>query len=243
MSQIQKNEDLKPILTKLKEAKRVVNVAREDVPFALKEGWGIKRREALDTIGTLTKQLKQLVIPGHLVGIYVTGTEDVLGALSTLVINYDGLQINADKLYLDVAEELKPTFGSDHMVKLDTFMKLTQLYYESGRAFEIQELSPLHYSEVECPKNKDLVDYVKTQIRGAVGDELAIRVLTRALLDGILNRELSGRYIPVMITQASDADKNALSKLFIKTIDLDLKTIEDATKENLMKTVKRALTQ
>ena len=243
MPPLPKNDNIAPILKQLKEAKRTVDVAREDVPYSVREGWGLKRREALDTIGTLNKQLKQIVVPGHLIGVYFTGPEDVLAALSTLLLTYDGLQVNANQAYIDIAEELKPTFGSDHTVKLDTFMKLNNLYYGLAKEFELQELPPLQYSEVFVAKFGDLVEYVKTQIRGAVGDELAIKVLTRSLLDGILKRELSGRYIPVMVTQASDADKNAFSKLFIKTTDLEVKTIEEATKETLMKTVKKALTQ
>lgn len=239
----QKNEQIGPILRQLNEARKIVDVPREDVPYAVKEGWGLKRRDALDTIQTLKKKLKDLVIPSHLVGLYVTGPNEVLEALSGLIGTYEGLSVNANQAYLDIAEELKPTFGSDHMVKLDTFMKLNNLYYGLAKEYELQELPPLQYSETECPKFPDLVDYVKTQIRTAIGDRLAVKVLTRAILNGILKNELSGKYIPIMVTQASDADKNALNKLFIKTTDLELKTIEEATKETLMKIVKKALAQ
>ena len=239
----QKNDSIVPILKQLKEAKRIVDVPREDVPYQVKEGWGLKRREALDTIQTLNKQLKHIVIPGHLVGVYVTGLQDAVEALGDLITNYDGIFINANQVYLDIAEELKLAFGSDHNVKLDTFMKLTNLYYGLAKEFELQETPPLNYSEVVVPKFKDLVDYVKIQIRGAVGDSLATNVLTRSILDGILKRELSGRYIPVMVVQASDSDKNAFNKLFIKTTDLEVKTTEEATKETLMRTVKKALAQ
>lgn len=229
------------ILDAITAAKKLIDTPWDEVPFNVREGWGIGRRNAEETVLNSTKQIQKLSIPTRLVGLYVTGTLEALSAMRELMEKEGGLVINANKIYLDIAKDLEPTYGTDRLFKINTFMQLVTLYRNLAEDFGTINCPPLSYYETNCPTFKDTVRYVKKQIKDALGDELTIKVLTKDLVDGIIKDELDERYIPIMVTEASIEDRKFLDKFFTKTIELKLTDPNEVTKENVTKYIKEAL--
>ena len=232
------------ILDQILAAKKTVDTPWDKVDFRMREGFGIARNNAEEMVQKLTNDIRKLSIPTRLIGLYVTGTAENLAALRKLMETEGGLAINANKIYNDIAKDLEITYGSDRLMKIHTFMQLVTLYRNLAEDFDTINCPPLNYKEVECPTIKDTANYVKKQIRGALGDELTVKVLTKDIVDGIIKHGLEGKYIPIMVTDASDDDKRLfLNKFFTKTINLNLTETTEVTKESISKTIKEALTQ
>ncbi len=230
------------LLDEIIAAKKLINTSWDDVPFNVREGWGIGRRNAEEAVQTLTKKIQKLSIPKRLIGLYATGDLKALTAMRKLMGKEGGLVINANKIYLDIAKDLEPTYGTDRLFKINTFMQLVTLYRNLAEDFDIINCPPLNYYETNCPKFNDTVEYVKKQIKDVLGNELTIKVLTKDLVDGIIKDELDERYIPVMVIETNAEDKRFLTRFFTKTIDLFLTDPEEVTKENVTKYIKTALT-
>jgi hypothetical protein len=229
------------IFEKIEEAKTIIETPWELVPFKVREGWNMGVTNAKESIGSLIKQVKERSIPSRLIGIFATGSNEGLLALHNLVKTGDGLVINANQVYIGLAQELEPSFGSDRIFKPSTFMQFVSLYRNLCEDNGIINCPSLPYFEANCPTSLDTINHVKIMVRSAVRDDLTIKVLTKELIDGIIKGELDGKYIPVMVTQASEEDRKVLSKLFVKTVDMQVDTAEDATQENVTKLVKEAL--
>lgn len=240
----QKNETpISELFEQIEEARKILETPWDLVPFKVRDGWGMRSTTAREDIGKLIKQIKERSIPSRLIGIFASGSNEGLRALHNLIEMGDGLVINANRVYITLTNDLEPSFGGDRIFKPSTFMQFVSLYRNLCEDNSLINCPALFYKETLCPTSVDTLNYIKKMVRDSIKDDLTIKVLTKELVDGIIREELDGKYIPVMITEASKEDKKMLSKLFIKTIDMLVYKPEDATQENVTRLVKEALSK
>jgi hypothetical protein len=199
------------------------------------------KRQAADSIVTLTEELVKTTIPGRLIGLFVKGTGEAIEALQKLIEIHGGITINANQLYQDLAKEVEPSFGSDSIFKMSSFLRLSDLYWNFSKSLGIDVPKSLEYVEINCPTRLSIEKHIKKMVREACGDVLALKSLTKKIVDVIVHDGIEGKYIPVAVTQADDTDFPALASLFNKTIQLNLIDVKEVTKENIFKALKEVL--
>ena len=229
------------ILGKIERAKKMLDLQWEDVPVANRAGFEMAKRQAADSIVTLTEELVNQNIPKRLLGLFVKGTGECIDALRKLIETQGGITVNANQLYQDWAKEIEPSFGSDSTFKVASFLRLSDLYRTLNDDFEIRNSKSLEYVDTNCPTRSHIEKHVKKIVRNACEDTLAIKSLTKQIVDAIVRDGIEGKFIPVVVTQADDTDFSALASLFNKTVQLNLTDVKEVTKENIFKALKEVL--
>lgn len=234
--------ELKDVLAALESAKTDAAINPEEWPAHTRPSIEIRKRQAQDSVESLTKQYRDLLRKGVEV-IAVIGPEDKVAKFKDVVEDEgSSVVVDAGSLYVKLATPVDATIGREREFRVPQLYRLIEEMAEMGKQLGIRSLpypnDPNTLGKT-VPTFEDTVAAVRTSIRATGGDELMIRYIEEQALKEAEAVGYTQRVLPVVVFGLTEPEVTALSStLFAGNVTIIDLSKDAATQNTLIKTYK-----
>jgi len=210
-------QSVKQALADIIEAEKILKTRPEDTPYATRPGFEVRQQQARDSIQDLRQNIENITVPKRLAGIFATGDSEAIKKTAEFLTANGGIVVNAAGIYQAVADDIEKNIGAERIFQTTQFATLISHIRDIGNNYNLSEISSPNYQEKLLPDYKSIVTHARDLVRSSSGDTLNVLVLRRQLVDAVIDRGLSGKTIPVLVTNTIPAERTALAPLFSKS--------------------------
>jgi hypothetical protein len=205
----------------IKSTNNILKRELEAVPYGQRPAFQIAFIQATERLPKLLDEMKKVVIPHRLLGLFASGDNDTIKNVSKFLINNEGLVIDAAQMYRTIADLVEPSYDKTRNFTTTQYGLMIQGITNIGIELGYAEIEPPKFVEKFCPKPTDTLEHIRTALRNChVGDQANVQLLTKQIVDGIVKNEIDSPQIPVMVIgTASVEERNVVATLFSHSND------------------------
>ena len=177
--------------------------------------------QASERLPKLLDEMKEVIIPGKLIGLFATGDETSLVKVAEFLKENDGIVLDASELYRSITDVIEPSYSKERVFCTTQYGLMINKLSDIGHSLGYREIESPKYNERICPDAACTTAHVKLCLRECkVGDQANVDLLTKQAIDVIVRNKIDAKQIPVMVTGVTLADeKNTIATIFSRTID------------------------
>jgi len=225
------------VLQDIKDTKVIANTSIEDVPFKMRPGFSVGIIQAKEKLPQLMKELKSLVVPSRLVGLFAKGDTN---AVAEFFDDNGSIVVDANSFYKAIADDIETTYGMDRQFADTQYGRLVANLREVCTVLGYSEIPSPTYTDCKCATPTDTLNTVKRLVRGSVKDYPNLTAITDKILAQIVDRNMESRQIAVLVVGSIEHDEKAvLSALFSRTVDYTFPKGYQPNKNSIMKILKQ----
>lgn len=214
-SKAQTARKVEDAIDELRAARVEAAVNLEDVPRQVRPSRSMSKQRAQEAIPGLVAEVVTATVPARLVGVFASGDADAVAAASAFLQENGGIVLDAAKLYRGITEYIEPSYG-DRVFRTTQYVRLTSALREVGDTLGLKLQAMPDYVEKICPTAADTEAHSRNLIRAALGDEVNLQSLRRAIVDAVVERDITSKRVPVLVLNADEGERAGLSPLFSK---------------------------
>jgi hypothetical protein len=202
-------------------ATKVVSQEIEAVHYSQKPAVQMAMIQASERLPQLLEEMKSIVIPSKLVGLFASGDKTSIDKTAELLTDNEGIVLDAAQLYRSVTDLVEPSYSRDRTFCSTQFHLMIQKITSIAIDLGYLEIEAPKHRETICPDTAATLAHVRNLLRECrVGDQANIDLLTKTVLDAIVREQIVAQQIPVMVVGVGSVDeRNAIATLFNKSVD------------------------
>jgi hypothetical protein len=230
-----KPDKFEALLARYKAAKTAANVNIEEVPVKVRPGHLVAKRTAEDELPGLFTAVKAAVIPSRLAGVFASGDPVAVEAMADLLRKNGDVVLDAGAFYNDLGAFAEAAMGNSRSREFNTvcFSRMMSSIRDSAQSFGIRLDGNPEYEEAICRDTAAVVAHVRQLVRGKYDDVFAVTTLSNAIVDAVVNGNLTDKRIPVLVLNASEEEQPAISQLFSRARAHEFEPGFEATPESV----------
>ena len=203
------------------ETTKVVSQEIEAIHYSQRPAVQMAMIQASERLPKLLDEMKSVVIPNRLVGLFASGDETSIGKVAEFLSSNSGVVLDAAQLYRTITDLVEPSYSRDRTFCTTQYSLMVQKVSEIGTNLGYQEIESPKFKESICPDTKSTMAHIRSMLRDCkVGDQANVDLLTKTIIDIIVKNKIDSKQIPVMIIgTSSKEEQNAISTLFNRTFD------------------------
>jgi hypothetical protein len=214
--------ELKVIYKDIRDTEKLAATKECDVPYKSRPGMMMAVRAACERLPVLLEELQKTVIPNRLAAVYASGDETVISRVAEFIKKNGGIVLDANEIYRKIGSSVELTYGSNRTFSTHQHQIMNQGIREIALNLDYRELPCPPYRETICPDMKSTISYIRSCIRGSIGDSFSKKFLVKSLNEAILKSEIDIPRIPILVVDVQSAEEKAnLSPLFTTNTDFD----------------------
>lgn len=230
---------MKEILEKIEEAQDLASKDPRGFDFNIRAGMEMKINQAKRDLPVLMRQLEQQVFPGVLVGVFGSGDQEKLNALSTFLEKNKAVVFDADSIYNEMVDEMLPTINKNNPIfGVTQFNILIRNFRALALSFNLRDVEAPVIESAPVPTRQELLEHCKHLVRTAVQDSFLELALRNHVVKTIVESKVNGNKVPVLILNATIDEQRSLKNLFQKTINHKFEKDFAVNKPNFSKLLK-----
>jgi hypothetical protein len=214
------------IIKEIQNTNAILHQEIESIPYAQRPAVQISMTRAAEKLPVLLDEIKSIVIPYRLVGLFAGGATTAIEEVAALLNKNEGLVLDANKLYNDITNTAEASYGCDREFSTTQYNLIVQGISNIAIDLGYLEIIPPKFVNKMCRTWLDTFNLVKDTIREfGVGDQLNVDLFKKQIIDWIVRCQIEAKQIPVLVTGVSEqAEKNQIATLFCRTIDYTFET-------------------
>lgn len=228
---------IEDVIAELAQAHQDSVINLEDVPYDVRPGRAMAKQRAEEAAPLLEAELVSKTVPSRLVGVYASGDAAKITEAAAFLVENGGIVVDASKFYNEIAEYIEPSYG-DRVFRTTQYLRLTSALRSAVADIGLDKKTEPVYAETICETQAQTVDHVRNLIRNVSGDEINLALLKKAIIDAVVERELTAKRIPALVLNATTPEQAGLSPLFSKTLEFNFKFDFEVTKDTVIKIFK-----
>jgi hypothetical protein len=228
------------VLSDYRDAAKAAATNMEEVPVKLRPGRQMAKEQALEQLPSLYKAVTTATIPSRLVGVFASGDAAVIAKVAEFLSQNGGAVVDAGRFYQTLGEFAGAAMGDGANRCFNTvcFTRMLSSLRGTAHDFGIKLSGNPEYEEADCPTAAEVVTHVRKLTRDAYGDVFTLHGATTAIVDAVVNNNLSSKRIPVLVVNAIDDDREALAGLFARSSAFEFQPDFEVTEESVVATFK-----
>ena len=213
---------------------KILSMEVESVPFGQRPAIHVAKIQASQKLPVLLEEIKSVVIPSRLVGLFATGDLTAINdTINVLTFSKDkegktngGIFLDVAQLYRSIVDLVEPSYGRDRTFSSLQYSIVIRKISEIGINLGYQEINPPKFASQICPDTASTMSHVRKMLRDCkVGDQANLDLLTNKVIDAIVRDKIDSKHIPVIVTEVNSQDeKNAIATLFSRIVDYKFPT-------------------
>jgi hypothetical protein len=205
----------------VEETTRVVSQEIEAVHYTARPAVQMAMIQASERLPKLLDEMKSIVIPSKLVGLFASGDKTSIDKTAELLTKNEGIVLDAAQMYRSVTDLVEPSYSRDRVFCSTQFHLMIQKITSIAIDLGYLEIEAPKHRETTCPDTAATLGHIRRILRECrVGDQANIDLLTKSILDVIVREQIDSQKIPVMVVGVGSVDeRNAIATLFNKSID------------------------
>lgn len=213
--------NIQEIVKEIKNTNAILNQDIENIPYAQRPAVEIAITRAREKLPKLLEEIKQLVIPYRLVGLFATGNENSINEVGQFLAKNEGLVLDANKLYNDITALVEPSYGTEREFCTTQYHLMVQAVSSLAVDFGYLEVEPPKFINQMCPTKDDTLKLIKEVVRDCgAGDQINVDLIKKTIIDWVVRCNIEAKQIPVLIVGVTNpVEKNKIATLFCRTID------------------------
>ena len=228
---------IQEVFQDIKETKKTANIDIENVSYNVRPGFMANIVQAKTKLPDLLKELKDIVVPNRLVGLFAKGETE---GVAKFFVENGSLVADANEMYKFITNSVEETIIGQRLFSDTQYSRLVSelrfICIDQG----YKEIPPPKQTEEKVPAYKDTLAVVKRLVRDCVGDALAIKRMVDSILDTVLTNKMDAKQIAVLVTGiASSEEHAAISALFSRSVDYTFNKGYVPNKANIQKILKQ----
>jgi hypothetical protein len=231
------------IFKEMAEHEGTLRKAREDVPYGHRPALDMAKVAAANRLLELKNEIRLAYIPNRLLGVFAQGDPNTINAVASFMIRNGEIVLSAESFYSSLADRVEPSYGVSRIFNTTQYNLLIQAISEIGTELGYQQIEAPKYEEKVCLTKADTINHIKTILRKVhIGDQANLELLTKKLIDIIVNYKIESKNILVLITGTDSVEEqNFLSQLFIKSSNFKFNPTFSVTQKNVVALFKNQL--
>jgi hypothetical protein len=200
---------------------QVISQEIEAVPYGQRPAVQIQVIQASEKLPRLLDEMRAIVIPSNLVGLFVSGDKEAMESTAKFLNDNEGVVLDAAQLYQSITDLVEPSYSADRLFCTTQYSLMVQKISQIATDLGYMEIESPKFREAVCKDAAATLAHIRSILRECrVGDQANIDLLTKTLVDGIVRNEIDSKQIPVMVTGVgSMEERNAIATLFSRSSD------------------------
>ena len=228
---------IQEIFQDIKETKKTANLDIETISYNVRPGFMANIVQAKAKLPDLLKELKGVVVPSRLVGLFAKGDTE---SVAKFFVENGSLVVDANDMYKFITNSVEETIIGQRLFSDSQYSRLVSelrfICIDQG----YKEIPPPAQTEEKVPTYKDTLAVVKRLVRDSVGDGPALKQMVDKLLDTILTNKMDAKQIAVLVTGITSSEEHAaISALFNRSVDYTFSKGYVPNKVNIQKILKQ----
>jgi hypothetical protein len=227
---------IRDIIKDIQNTNSILRKEIESVPYGQRPALQIAMIQASEKLPRLLSEIKQVVVPTRLVGLFASGDETSINKTAAFLVENEGIVLNANKIYQDIASRVEPSYSKDRLFCTTQYSLMVGAISDIGLELGYLEIESPKFKELVCKTFADTVTHIKNTLRECkVGDQANVDLLTNAVVDAIVKEEIDSKQIPVIVTGVTSIEeRNAIATIFNKSIDFTFSPDFEPTAEKIV---------
>lgn len=188
----------------------------EDFPMESRASHTIVKRQAQDRFDELSMQYKSM-LQDNLAVLFLVSDDEEKQAKFLELADKEGASVVVDvnALYKRLANIIDSMFLNDRQYTPNHAHRLMQELVLEGRQVGVFNLTNLNYTPIFLNNLTETTTFVKQTVRNGTGDGVNILAITKQVLNLALQKRLTGRMVPIIMTGITQEELPAFQQAFV----------------------------
>jgi hypothetical protein len=234
--------ELQDLLASVNQEEHFAYTALDGMDPDTRPAWERMQAQARDKLPALRTKLQNL-ISSRLVKVYVTGSQEHVDELMKM-LETEVPVFTVKSLYVDVAEFVVPTLGTQQQISGASFLRLNEVLRKYAQAYRVMPSIPLPQVPSMAVGNlQELANVVRDVTRQAFGDQLNGAHIFHCATNEAIKQGFTKDVGAVVLTNMTKEERKGLNEIVFNgtpSIDVLLKTKPD---KNTVVSIVKKLTE
>ena len=232
---------LDEIVTDIKTNQELVSRDLSPFPTAARAGLIMAANQAKTALKKLKAEYADTLLAKS-IGFFVTGTIEQQKAFAELAAKLGkSITVDGDVMYQAYAVFLSPTVGHHKEFTINQLTKLEGLLQETSVTLDLERAK---YPEIKGNNMVSdfaaLVAYIKELTVASNGYNIAVPYIRNLISNKAIETNFNNKVLTVVTLNTNQLDQANYSKLFTKTVTIDLNKVESIDEDFVNKTLRDA---
>jgi len=232
---------LETIVQSIKSAQEAISRDFSTIPIAARNGFIMAANQAKVQLKSLKREYEEVLLSKS-IGFLTTGDAEKQQLFADIASKVGkSIIVDGDGLYKGYATFLSPTIGHHNQFTVNQLSKLEMLMQETAASLDLDRANYPVLQNLNTVNNyKELVAYVESLVTASNGYRLTVPFIRNLISNKAFETGFNSKVLTAVIQNTNPINQIYLSKIFTKSVVVDLNPVEIVNEDFVNKTIRNA---